>query len=1036
MVSSGLVAWSLRQRLWVLVGTAMLIVGGVLAARSLPIDAFPDVSTPQVKIILKAPGMTPEEVETRITAPVEQAVLGLPKGKMLRSSSKYALTDITIDFEEGTDVYWARQQVSERLASVLPDLPPSTSGGLAPLTTPLGEMYMFTIEGPQTLAERRTVLDWTIRPALRGVPGVADVNSLGGMVKTFEVVPDLTRLTANGLTLADLETALRENNRNDGSGRLGDGEEALLVRAEGAIRTLDDLRAVVLHSERGHVVRVADVAEVRFGALTRYGAVTGNGQGETVEGLVLGLRGANAAQVVEGVQARLDEIAPLLPAGMHIETFYDRSHLIERAVHTVSKALLEAIVLVLVVLALFLGNARAAVAVAVTLPLAALATFVAMKYTGITANLMSLGGLAIAIGMLVDAAVVVVENVEAHLSRVQSSDPGSDRTGVILEDRVGIILEACREVMVPVVSGVLIITVVFVPLLSLEGLEGKLFGPVALAIVFALSSSLVLSLTVVPVLCALLLRSGGHSSSKLMSWLEPRYRELLEWALTHAQAVFLFAGLGLTAAVAVFLVVGRAFMPVLDEGDIIVQLEKLPSIGLEQTVELDSRIQAAILKAVPDVQAVVARSGADEIGLDPMGLNQTDTFVVLKPRDEWQAPDKEAIADQIRKVLDDFPGTAYTFTQPIDMRVSEMLTGVRGDLAIKIFGPDLATLNRLAQDIGHVVSKVPGAKDTLALRNAGVQYLQVRFDRLAAGRQGLTVNDLQDRLHSLIEGAQTGVVMEEGRRVPLLMRGDDTLRQSPARLGEQLLQTPGGASLTLAQLAQIERSEGPVKVDRENTQRYMVVQSSVAGRDLVGFVDEAKTAVSREVKLPEGYRLVWGGQFENQQRAAARLGLVVPVALALIFAILMSTLGSARLALLVFANIPFALIGGVLALGASGEYLSVPASVGFIALLGIAVLNGVVLVDTFNRLVQQGMALEEAVRQGALRRLRPVLMTATTTALGLLPLLVATGPGSEIQRPLAIVVIGGLASSTALTLLLLPLLYRRFGVPVSSKGAR
>ena len=1023
MVSAGLVAWSLRQRLWVLVGTAMLVVGGVLAARSLPIDAFPDVSTPQVKVILKAPGMTPEEVETRITAPVEQAVLGLPKAKILRSSSKYALTDITIDFEEGTDVYWARQQVAERLSGVMQDLPPSTTGGLAPLTTPLGEMYMFTIEGPQTLAERRTVLDWTIRPALRGVPGVADVNSLGGMVKTFEVVPDLTRLAANGLTLADLETALRENNRNDGSGRLADGEEALLVRAEGAIRTLDDLRAVVLHSERGHVVRVADVAEVRFGALTRYGAVTGNGRGETVEGLVLGLRGANAAQVVEGVQARLDEIAPTLPAGMRIETFYDRSHLIERAVRTVSKALFEAIVLVLVVLALFLGNARAAIAVAVSLPLAALATFVAMKYTGITANLMSLGGLAIAIGMLVDAAVVVVENVEAHLAR----DPGSDRTSIILE--------ACREVMVPVVSGVLIITVVFVPLLSLEGLEGKLFGPVALAIVFALSSSLILSLTVVPVLCALLLRQGVHTSSALMNWLEPRYRRLLEWALTHARAVFFAAGLGLVSAVAVFLVVGRAFMPVLDEGDIIVQLEKLPSIGLEQTVELDSRIQAAILKAVPDVQAVVARSGADEIGLDPMGLNQTDTFVVLKPREQWQAPSKEVIADQIRAVLDDFPGTAYTFTQPIDMRVSEMLTGVRGDLAIKIFGPDLGTLNQLAHDIGEVVGKVPGAKDTLALRNAGVQYLQVRFDRLAAGRQGLTVNDLQDRLHSLIEGAQTGIVIEQGRRVPLVMRGDETLRQSPARLGEQVLQTPGGASLTLAQLAQIERSEGPVKVDRENTQRYMVVQSSVAGRDLVGFVDEAKAAVAQQVKLPEGYSLAWGGQFENQQRAAARLGLVVPVALALIFAILMSTLGSARLALLVFANIPFALIGGVLALGASGEYLSVPASVGFIALLGIAVLNGVVLVDTFNRLVQQGMALEDAVRQGALRRLRPVLMTATTTALGLLPLLMATGPGSEIQRPLAIVVIGGLASSTALTLLLLPLLYRRFGAVATPAGA-
>jgi len=1019
MNSAGLVGWSLRQRLWVIVATIMLVVGGLLAARSLPIDAFPDVSTPQVKIILKAPGMTPEEVETRITAPVEQSLLGLPKSKMLRSSSKYALTDITMDFEEGTDVYWARQQVAERLGSVMQDLPAGTQGGLAPLTTPLGEMFMFTVEGPQTLAERRTALDWTLRPALRGVPGVADVNSLGGLVKTFEVVPDLTRLTANGLSLADLETALRDNNRNDGSGRLGDGEEALLVRAEGALKTLDDVRAIVVHSDKQHLVRVADVATVRFGSLTRYGAVTAGGQGETVEGLVLGLRGANAAQLVAGVRERLDEIAPLLPKGMRIETFYDRSNLVERAVHTVSKALTEAIVLVVILLVLFLGNLRAAVAVAVALPLAALATFIAMQQTGLSANLMSLGGLAIAIGMLVDAAVVVVENVEARLAHHAQGQ-------AVHVDRLGTILEACREVMVPVVSGVIIIIVVFVPLLSLEGLEGKLFGPVALAIVYALSSSLLISLTVVPVLCSLLLKPGAHSSSPLMNWLEPRYQRLLEWALTHAKVCFVGAGIALLAAVLVFTRIGSTFMPVLDEGDIIVQLEKLPSIGIEQTLEFDTRLQSAILKAVPDVKVIVARTGADEIGLDPMGLNQTDTFVVLKPREEWRAASKEAIADQIRSVLDDFPGVAYTFTQPIDMRVSEMLTGVRGDLAIKVFGPDLITLNRLAHDIAEVVGKVPGAQDTLALRNAGVQYLQVRFDRLAAGRQGLTVNDLQDRLHSLVEGTPVGIVVEDGRRVPLVMRGNDELRDSAVRLQNQVLQTPAGNSVTLAQLARIERSEGPVKVDRENTQRYMVVQSGVAGRDLVGFVDEAKSAVAQHVPLPPGYRLVWGGQFENQQRAAARLGLVIPVALALIFAILISTLGTARLAALVFANIPFALIGGVLALAASGEYLSVPASVGFIALLGIAVLNGVVLVDTFNRLVEQGLSLEQAVREGAVRRLRPVLMTASITALGLLPLLFATGPGSEIQRPLAIVVTGGLLSSTALTLLLLPLLYRRF----------
>lgn len=1012
-----LIRFSLTQRLLLLVLTALLVGAGVQAFLGLPIDAFPDVSTTQVKIILKAPGMTPEEVETRLAVPVEQEMLGIPHQRLLRSTSKYALTDITIDFEDGTDIYWARQQVGERLAGVMGNLPPGVTGGMAPITTPLGEMFMFTIEGDLSLAEKRALLDWVIRPQLRTIPGVADVNSLGGEVRSFEVVPNPQLLAARGLALKDLQAVLEANNRNDGAGRLADGEESLLVRAEGAIRTLDDVRAIVLQAKDGRVVRVGDVAEVRIGALTRYGAVTQSGQGEAVEGLVLGLRGANAQAVVDGVKARLAEIAPSLPAGVSIEPFYDRSNLVERAVGTVAKALFEAIVLVVMLLLAFLGNLRAALVVALMLPLSALATFILMRAFGLSANLMSLGGLAIAIGMLVDAAVVVVENVESQFAHARDDLP-----------TLHLVFRAAREVAMPVASGIVIIIIVFLPLLTLQGLEGKMFGPVALTIVFALAASLLLSLTVVPVLASWLIQRGAHHEPWLVRQLAAGYDRLLASALAHSRRYVAGALLALVAAAGAFGLLGKSFMPTMDEGDLIMQLEKLPSIGLDQTIALDGAVQRAILEQVPEVKAIVARAGADELGLDPMGLNQTDTFMVLQPRATWRNPDPAWLADRLRDVMADFPGIGFSFTQPIDMRVSEMLTGVRGDLAIKIFGPDLATLNQLAVNVEETVKKVRGAEDTFTLKNDGVQYLKIAVDRLAAGRLGLNVDDVQNDLKALLEGRNVGTVIEQGRRTPVLLRGPGELRASPADFAALRISLPDGGSAPLASVARIERIDGPVKVDRENAQRYVVVQSNVRDRDLVGFVDDAKAAVARDVELPAGYRLAWGGQFENQQRAAARLMVVVPVALALIFFLLFSTFGSVRQALLVLSNIPFAMIGGVFGLLLSGEYLSVPASVGFIALLGIAVLNGVVMVTYFNQLLARGLSLAEVVVDGAKRRLRPVLMTASIAAFGLVPMLFASGPGSEVQRPLAIVVIGGLISSTTLTLLLLPLLFRRFGV--------
>lgn len=1021
-----LIEFSLTQRILTLALMALLTAFGIRAYLGLPIDAFPDVSTTQVKLILKAPGMTPEEVEARIATPIEMEMLGIPKQRVLRSVSKYALTDITIDFEEGTDIYWARSQVSERLNGVLGDLPQGVTGGLAPITTPLGEMFMFTVEGGNlSLAERRSLLDWVIRPQLRTLPGVADVNALGGYAKTFEVVPDSNALAARGVTLMQLKEAIQANNRNDGAGRLNEGEEVWLVRIEGAVRTVDDLAAIVVIDKGGVPVRVGDVAEVRTGSLTRYGAVTKDGKGEAVQGLVLGLRGANAGQLVEGVATKLTEIEKTLPKDVKLVPFYNRGNLVTQAVDTVSKALYEAVALVLVLLLLFLGNLRAALVVAVILPLSALFTFVLMRQFGMSANLMSLGGLAIAIGLLVDAAVVVVENIESQLGHEAGNDKSHHS-----KPRLHLIYRASKEVAVPVVSGMIIIALVFMPLLTLEGLEGKLFKPVALTIVFALMGSMVLSLTVIPALSSLLLKQGAHSEPWLPRKALVAYTPILDRALAKPKAVIIGALALLVAAGAVYPFIGKTFLPAMDEGDLILQLEKLPSVSLEQTVATDLAVQQAILKRVPEVGGIIARSGSDELGLDPMGLNQTDTFLVLKPRDTWRNPDKEWLMEQIRAVMKDFPGVGYGFTQPIDMRVSEMLTGSRGDLAVKVFGPDITVLNELAGRIETALNKVPGAQDVFSLKNDGVQYLSVRVDRLAAGRLGMDTDQLSGMLKSLIEGEKAGIVNESGRRVPLVLRGSEALRTSPALFSQLQLTLPDGRSVPISAVAAIERTEGPVAVNRENAERFVVVQSNVAGRDLVSFVEDARSRITAEVKLPPGYRITWGGQFENQQRAAARLAVVVPVALLLIFGILFATFKSIRQAVLVLSNVPFAMVGGIFGLALAGEYLSVPASVGFIALLGIAVLNGVVLVSYFNQMLAQGMTLNEVVREGARRRLRPVLMTASIAAFGLIPLLLATGPGSEIQRPLAIVVIGGLITSTLLTLILLPILFRRFGVTI------
>lgn len=1010
MIAS-LIRFSLIQRLMILLMAAALVVAGVWAFKTLPIDAFPDIASPQVQIIVKAPGLSPTEVESRITYPIELEMQGLPRQTVLRSTTKYALSIITIDFEDGTDIYWARQQVTEKLNLVWSDLPAGVEGGLGPITTPLGEGYMYRVEGEgYSNQELRRIQDWVIRPRLRTVDGVAEVNSLGGEVKVFEVVADPNSLMAHGLNLDDLETALQNNNRNAGGDRINRNNEVLLVRTSGQLQDLEDIRSITVASRNGIPVHISDVAEVRINSLTRYGAVTADGQGEIVTGLALLRKGANSRTTVEGVKRELESLKSSLPDNVNIVPFYDRTDLVTEAVWTVEKALGEAVVLVLLVLILMLGNLRAALTVALILPLSVLFTFIMMRLFGVSANLMSLGGLAIAIGILVDAAVVVVENIHTQLSHAPK--------GV---SRVNLVYRAVQEVATPVIAGVLIIIVVFLPLFSLSGLEGKMFTPLAVTISFALIGSLILSLTVIPVLASLLMRGGAEKDGYVLTGLKKVYLPLMRWALKYRKTAVGSALVALVIAVALFPLIGKEFMPVMDEGTTVVIIEKLPSISLERSLELDEPYQKAMME-IPEVIGVVSRTGADELRLDPMGLYQTDNFLITKPRNEWTISLDE-FHEKLREKLDSFVGIDYAFTQPIDMRVSEMLTGVRAAMAIKLYGDDLQLLEEKSKQIEALVKDVPGAVDVFRGQLSGQVYLEVEIQPQAISRFGVNVEDINRLVEVAVGGRVVTEIIEGNQRIGVLLRYPETARTSPAAIGALWVETPKGEKIPLSSLANIHEVDGPVAIARESTKRQVVIQANVAGRDVVGFVDEIRTLIDREVQLPAGYFITYGGQFENQQRAAARLSLVVPISIVLIFIMLFTTFRSLRQAGLIILNIPFAMIGGVISLFFSGLYMSVPASVGFITLFGVAVLNGVVMVSYFNQLRDAGGSVLEAVQEGAERRLRPVLMTAMIASLGLVPLLTATGPGSELQRPLAVVVIGGLITSTLLTLILLPTLY-------------
>ncbi len=1019
-----LVELSLRHRLVVLLLAALMMSAGWFALRDLPIDAFPDVTNIQVTVISQAATLSPLEVEQLVTYPIEQACAGLPHSVEVRSLSKFGLSMVTVVFEDGTDVYFARQLVLERILSVRDQLPEGAESNLGPISTGLGEVYQYTLESPsRDLMELRTLQDWVLRPILRTVPGVAGVDSFGGWVRQFHVVADPTALRRYGLALEELAAAVAANNGVAGGSFVERGGEQFVVRGDGWVRGMEDLEDTVVAYRDGVPVLLSQVASVELAPEIRQGAISRDGRGETVAGIVLMLRGGSGGEVVAGVKERLELARRSLPPDVEIVPFYDRAELVQTALGTVKGALIQGTVLVVLVLLFFMGHLRSALLVAIQLPLAALATFLVMRLVGLSANLMTLSGLAIAVGMLGDGAIVLVENAVRLFGRTESSKA----------DRCPLVRQATLEVIRPIVFGVLVIIVVFLPIASLQGLEGKMFAPLAYTIAIALGCALVLTVTVIPVLASLLLRAapvfGGGRVPHPADLVRRMYRPHLRWALDHPRVVAIVAVALLVGAAALVPTLGTEFLPTLDEGSIVVQPFQIPSVSLPQALDTVNRIERAILE-LPEVTRVVSRTGRSDISADPMGVGESDIYVLLRPRREWTtARTKEGLVAVLRGKLAEIPGVEFGFTQPIQMRVDELLSGVKSQIAVKVFGDDLETLARLGAEIAAVVEAVEGATDVKVEAVEGLGYLEITMHRRRLARLGVSVAQVRSLIETAIGGQVVTTVPEGDRRTDVVVRLSRSFTASVENLRDLPLASPGGERVLLREVADLDLVEGPAQISRENGARRVVVEFNVVGRDIGGMVEEARRVIDERVQLPTGYYLTWGGQFEQQQRAMARLRVMVPVALVFIFILLYLNFRAVRPVALILVNIPLALVGGVLALKVSGLYLSVSASVGFIALFGIAILNGLVMVEFFGNLEGEGRSRREAVLEGAELRLRPVLMTAATTALGLVPMIWATGLGSEVQRPLAVVVVGGVVTSTLLTLMVLPVLYDRFGRP-------
>ena len=1022
----GIIERSLRKRAFVVVGVLFLVALGVWSVLSISIDAFPDVTNVQVEVLSAAPGMSPPEVERFVTFPVEIAMRGLPRLAQVRSISKSGLSVVTVVFEDGVDIYFARQLVLERLIEARERVPSGTEIAMGPISTAMGEIYQYTLGGDlpagmseiEHLTQVRTVQDWILAPLLKSIPGVNEINSFGGYIKQYHVIVDPEKLLAYDLTLGAIGDVLRRNSLNVGGNILERDERQFLVRGIGLLQNVEDIGSVALKTEGGVPVLLRDVAGIEAGQAVRQGGAVKDGTGEVVGAVVMMLRGANGRAVVRAIEHRVGEInaSGVLPLGLRIEPYYRRSDIINRAIHTVTEALLIGSVLVVIVLVLFLRSFRGAFIVVLALPLSVLFTFVTMKAFGLSANLMSLGGLAISIGMIIDATIIQVENVQRHLSE---KGVGTHKLSTVLK--------AILEVRKPSIFGELIIALTFIPIIALQGIEGKMFLPLAFTHVIALIASLLLSLFAIPAFCYMVLKPHPERKSFIVEGAKKAYLPLLRWGLRRKPYVVAVAIMLLAGTVALIPRLGTEFMPIMDEGALDTDIQFLPGISLDESLAMSRKVQARLME-FPEVVTIIGKTGQTGIALEARGVEKTGYVGVLKPREEWtSARNREELIDLMREAVEGFPGMTISFSQPIACRIDELVAGTRAQLIIKLFGEDLDVLKNKAGEIAAILGGIRGATDINVEKVAGQPYITVRPDRGRIARLGLNVEDVQSIVEAAVGGKTVTQIYEGDKYFDLQIRYPGPRRDSLEAIGAILVRTPGGARIPLSQVADIAMLEGPSQISRESGQRRIGVECNITSRDLGGFVAEARGAIARDVALPPGYFLDWGGQFESQQRAMQRLAIILPATIGLILLLLFVTFGSLRVSLLVILNLPFALIGGVLALYISGLYLSVPASVGFIALFGIAVLNGIVLLSYIAQLQEEGRTVGEAIIQGCLNRLRPVLMTATITIFSLVPLLFAQGPGSEIQRPLAVVVVGGLVSSTLLTLLVLPVLYSWLG---------
>ena len=1025
-----LIARSIAHRGVVIVATLLLTAGGIWAFVTLTTDAFPDLTPNQVIVMTTARGLSPVEAEQELSYPMEVAMLGLPRTKEVRSISKAGLSVVTVTFDDDVDLYFARAQVQQRMLDAMSQLPPGSQPMLGPPATAMGEVFEYLVERDSTVSSGSTtsgdssdlvtltnLQEYTIKPLLRTVAGVADINTWGGMPQQFQVNADPAKLAGYGITLADIEAGLAKNNANFGGGYIEDRGERLTLRGLGRVVDTADIANVVLATRGSTPLRVRDVAVVTITSQLRYGAVTRDGNGEALSAVILMLKGANGREVVDRVMARLDEIKPLLPRGVRIRPFYNQGEVVERTTRTVFRNLTEGALLVIAILFLFLRNGRASLLTASVIPLSLLAAFLAMKRFGLSANLMSLG--ALDFGLIVDASVVMVENFVRRLGGAH----------IAVSDRRRMLQTAAFEVGRPIVFGVAIIIAVYIPIFTLEGIEGRMFRPMAFTVCAAVLGSLVLALTYVPAVATYIFASRAqlagvtHHDARWFTTIRERYAHVLEWALAHRRGVVAGAVALLLVALASVPFLGTEFMPKLDEGYMLIESRRIPSVSLAQGMAVSADVERT-LKRFPEVQSVVTNLGRPQEATETMALNQADVYVMFKPRSQWHARSLDELIPRMDSALAEIPGLDYDFSAPMAMRLDEVVSGVKTQLGIKIYGDSLQLLQEKADEILRVVEAVHGAEDASVGVSAGAMQLEVDIDRAAIARYGLNVTDVREAVETGIGGTAATQVIDGRRRYPVVVRLDAPYRSTPEAVGSTLLRTPTGGTVALSQVARLSTVEGPEVINHENGRRYVVVQSNVRGRDLGGFVADVRRAISSKVSIPDGYYLAYSGQFENQARATKRLALIVPLVLLLIAGLLYASFGTVRHALLVMLNVPFALVGGIGALWLRGMHLNLSASVGFIALFGVAVLNGVVLIAYINQLRAEGTELDESVRAGTDVRLRPVLMTALVASVGFIPMAISTSSGAEVQRPLATVVIGGLVSATFLTLLVLPTVYR------------